>query len=87
MEVINQDIVENVASSNPSFDIPSELQKLLPKIEPLYREAFTLTKIDGLSVAEASKKLGIKESALKVRVHRASKLLKKLIEEDFSAKF
>jgi len=85
-EVYNPEIVENMASSSPSFDIAEEVYKILPKMDPVYREAFKLTKLDGLSVAEASKKLGIKESALKVRVHRASKILKKLVEEDFIEK-
>ncbi len=47
-----------------------------------YREAITLTKIIGLSSKEAACKLGISEVALKVRVHRALKQLKKLLEAE-----
>jgi DNA-directed RNA polymerase specialized sigma24 family protein len=41
-----------------------------------------LTKIIGFSVAEAAEKLGISESLVKVRVHRAIRKLKKMMEAD-----
>lgn len=47
-----------------------------------HREALTLTKIIGLSSREAASKLGISEVTLKVRVHRAIKQLKKLLEAE-----
>jgi RNA polymerase sigma-70 factor (ECF subfamily) len=47
-----------------------------------YREAITLTKIVGFSTTEAASHLGISESALKVRVHRAIGKLRKMMEAD-----
>lgn len=56
--------------------------RLMDSLSPHYREAITLTKIDGLSVAEAAARLSISQSALKVRVHRAIGRLKRLVEAD-----
>lgn len=44
------------------------------------REAIVLTKIVGLSTAEAAARLAISESALKVRVHRGVSRLRRLLE-------
>ena len=41
-----------------------------------------LTKIIGFSIVEAAEKLGISESLVKVRVHRAIRKLRKMMEED-----
>ena len=53
--------------------------------EPLstqHKEVLVLTKIIGLSIAETSEKLGISESAVKVRVHRAIRKLQQSLERD-----
>jgi RNA polymerase sigma-70 factor (ECF subfamily) len=44
------------------------------------RQAILLTKIDGLSVAEASQRTGVSESAIKVQVHRGLKRLARLVK-------
>lgn len=49
---------------------------MLENLKPSYREALTLTKIEGLSQYEAAEKLGISISALSVRVHRAISALR-----------
>jgi RNA polymerase sigma-70 factor (ECF subfamily) len=41
-----------------------------------------LTKIEGLSVAEASQRSGASESAIKVQVHRGLKRLAALVRGD-----
>ena len=41
-----------------------------------------LTKIIGFSIAEAAEKLGISESAVKVRVHRAIRKLQESLGKD-----
>lgn len=51
-------------------------------LSPMLKEAITLTKIIGLTTHEAAIHLSISESALKVRVHRAIKKLKKLLEAE-----
>lgn len=54
-----------------------EAEALLAQLPAGQREAVRLTKLEGLPVEAAARKLGISESALKVRVHRALQLLKK----------
>lgn len=82
----SEDLLANVPSG-ASLDIPEAIRKLVPQIEEINREAFVLTKLRGLSVAETATKLQIGKSAVKVRVHRATKTLKRLIDEDFTGKF
>jgi len=55
---------------------------LFKALKPQHREALTLTKIIGLSCKEAAVQLGVTEVTLKVRVHRAIKQLKKLLEAE-----
>ena len=55
------------------------LMQLLPAD---HREAIRLTRIEGLSTADAAARLCISESALKVRVHRAIRRLARLLEDD-----
>ena len=56
--------------------------RMIASLDEPYRDAITLTKIVGLSSAEAAAELHISEGALKVRVHRAIGRLKKLLEAD-----
>ncbi len=56
--------------------------RLLEALSPQYREAITLTKINGLSTAEAAATLRISEGALKVRIHRAIGRLKRMVEAE-----
>jgi RNA polymerase sigma-70 factor (ECF subfamily) len=56
--------------------------KLMARLSPEQREALTLTKIIGLSNAEAAARLSISEGAVKVRVHRAIGSLTRLMETD-----
>jgi RNA polymerase sigma-70 factor (ECF subfamily) len=50
--------------------------RLLESLPEPHRQALVLTKLIGLSVAEAAEKLGISESLVKVRVHRAIRKLR-----------
>jgi len=56
--------------------------RLLESLSTQHREVLVLTKIIGFSIAEAAEKLGISESAVKVRVHRAIRKLRQLLERD-----
>ena len=62
----------------------SELIKgrLLASLSVQHRDVLTLTKIIGFSTAETAEKLGISESLVKVRVHRAIRKLKQFLEMD-----
>lgn len=52
-----------------------DLQKLLRELPKKKRRAIQCVKLDGLSVAEAAKRCGMSESAVKVNVHRGLKIL------------
>lgn len=56
--------------------------RLLEMLSDQHKEVLVLTKIIGFSVAETAENLGISESAVKVRVHRAVRKLKQLLEKD-----
>jgi RNA polymerase sigma-70 factor (ECF subfamily) len=56
-----------------------ELNALLAELPPDQREAFSMLKLDGLSVEAAAARAGVSVGALKVRAHRAYKSLKRLI--------
>jgi len=59
-----------------------DLHKLLGDLPEAQRTAILLTKIEGLSVAEASARTGASESAIKVQVHRGLKRLAALVRGD-----
>ncbi|MBA3597931.1 MAG: sigma-70 family RNA polymerase sigma factor [Methylibium sp.] len=58
-----------------------DLAKLLDELPEAQRLAIVLTKLQGLSVAEASQRTGASESAIKVQVHRGLKRLAFLVRE------
>jgi RNA polymerase sigma-70 factor (ECF subfamily) len=64
---------------NASNMVALELQALLTKLPSDQREAFSMLKLDGLSVEAASAKTGVSVGAMKVRAHRAYKALKELV--------
>src|SRR5258708_3928304 len=58
-----------------------ELAAVLAKLPSDQRQAFSMLKLDGLSLEAASAKAGVPVGALEVRAHRAYKALKRLIGE------
>lgn len=57
-----------------------DLAVLLQTLPGVQREAIELTKLEGLTVAEASARTGVSESAIKVQVHRGLKRLAALVK-------
>lgn len=57
-----------------------DLGKLLDDLPEAQRQAILLTKVQGLSVAEASQRTGASQSAIKVQVHRGLKRLAALVK-------
>lgn len=51
-------------------------------LQTQFKEALLLTKVVGLSMSEAADRLGISEAAMKVRVHRAIKALRKKLQAE-----
>lgn len=72
--------VEPIASDlAPSDD---EASRLLAALSSDYREAVLLTKFWGFSISESATRLGVSESVIKVRVHRAINKLRRLLEAE-----
>ena len=57
-----------------------DLDRLLRTLPEAQRVAIVLTKVHGLSVAEAAQRTGASESAIKVQVHRGLKRLTVLVK-------
>ncbi|MEM1112815.1 MAG: RNA polymerase sigma factor [Pseudomonadota bacterium] len=73
---------EELAISSQEMEDQLTQGQLIAALSPDYREAITLTKIIGLSSAEAAARLDISEGTLKVRVHRAIGRLKSMLEAE-----
>ncbi|MFM9848051.1 MAG: sigma-70 family RNA polymerase sigma factor [Hyphomicrobiaceae bacterium] len=58
-----------------SAESAHDLQKLLSSLPNKMRRAIECVKLEGLSVAEAARRCGMSESAVKVNVHRGLKAL------------
>lgn len=56
-----------------------DLETLLSELPAAQRRAIVLTKLEGLSVAQAAERSGASESAIKVQVHRGLKRLAALV--------
>ncbi len=69
-----------LAQREPEAGAARDLAVLLAELSPAQRDAIVLTKIEGLSVAEASARTGASESAIKVQVHRGLKKLAALVQ-------
>ncbi len=63
------------------LDISDALEQALDALPEAYREAIQLTKITGLSMAEAATVLGTTPTAMKLRVHRGYKALRDTLEK------
>jgi len=75
---------EILSQTNQQNETESEIIKgrLLNSLSKEYREVLVLTKIIGFSVAETAEKLGISNSLVKVRVHRAIRKLGRMLEAE-----
>lgn len=56
--------------------------EVMAALEPEHREALQLTRMMGFSTAEAARRLGISETALRVRVHRATRAAIRVLEAE-----
>src|SRR6185369_16440135 len=69
LEVCGDDLPEAVAGQHEAGW--SRVLEVLDALPESQREAFSMLKLEGLSVEEASRRAGVSVSALKVRAHRA----------------
>lgn len=56
--------------------------RLLNALAPEYSEALIMTKLQGRSVAEAARSAGVSETAMKSRVHRAVRQVRRELERE-----
>jgi RNA polymerase sigma-70 factor (ECF subfamily) len=81
-EALHDPLDELSDSAHPVVEelpVQRDLLGLLDALPPAQRRAIALTKIEGLSVVEASERCGVSVSALKVQVHRGLKRLTALV--------
>lgn len=77
------DVDEQLLAADPDDGgARRDLQTLLQALPAAQRQAIVLTKLDGLSVAEAAARTGASESAIKVQVHRGLKRLAERVRHD-----
>lgn len=77
------DVDERLLAADPDDrGAGRDLEKLLLQLPAAQSQAIVLTKIEGLSVAEAAARTGASESAIKVQVHRGLKRLAALVRQD-----
>jgi RNA polymerase sigma-70 factor (ECF subfamily) len=77
------DVDERLLASDPDDGgARRDLVTLLRELPAAQSEAIRLTKLEGLSVAEASARTGASASAIKVQVHRGLKRLAALVRQD-----
>ena len=79
-----QGVQEILSQAGRQNEAESEIvsHRLLDSLSDHHREVLVLTKYVGFSVAETAEKLGISESLVKVRVHRAIRKLRHMMEAD-----
>jgi RNA polymerase sigma-70 factor (ECF subfamily) len=75
---------EVLAQAGGEGRVQSEISggRLLESLPEPQREVLVLTKIIGYSGAEAAQQLGISEGAVKLRVHRAIRNLRRMLEKE-----
>ncbi|WP_428355019.1 sigma-70 family RNA polymerase sigma factor [Methyloprofundus sp.] len=67
-----------------SSPVEDEVNKsmVFSMLAPAYRDVLLLTKVAGFTTAEAAEKLGLSESAVRVRVHRGIKETRKILQNE-----
>ncbi len=71
---------EQIADSEG--DALARLEEVLASLPPAQREAFSLLKLEGLSLAAGAARAGTSTGALKLRAHRAYTAIKALLRGD-----
>ena len=73
------------AASSPDPAESLVAGEILTQLDPLHRDALTLTKIAGYSISEAASRAGVSESAMKSRVSRAIRAAEELLDREREA--
>lgn len=70
-----------ISPEEPVHELTGSLEAALGELPAAYREAIQLTRLAGLSMAEAATVSGTTVTAMKLRVHRGYKALRQALEE------
>ncbi|MEM7434267.1 MAG: RNA polymerase sigma factor [Myxococcota bacterium] len=70
------------AHPTPTPEHGLDAATLLSQLDPMYREAIVLTKLNGYTTAEAAALVGVTGTALRTRVHRGLRELSHLLEQE-----
>lgn len=74
----------SVPPAEPGGDaLAPELVEALEGLPPNQREAVVMIQLEGLSVAEAAKRAGVSQGALKVRAHRGYRAMRAVLGTEF----
>ena len=65
------------------FDSPSFVRRAIDKLPENYRTILLLRDIEELDTEETAKQLGVTESVVKTRLHRARQALRGLLDPHF----
>ena len=77
------DVDEALLADAPDEGVPRrDLHGLLRRLPDAQRVAIELTRLEGLSIAEASQRTGASPSAIKVQVHRGLKRLAAFVKRE-----
>jgi RNA polymerase sigma-70 factor (ECF subfamily) len=79
VEQLTDRMPEQLADEEPRSD--SSLADAMAQLPEHQRQAFSMVKLEGLSIEQAADRAGVSVGALRVRAHRAYKALRKLISE------
>ena len=81
LEISNDSAGENSASETDPLHTPETLRQTLAELPDAHRECLVLFYLEGKSGAEAAAALGVSETALRVRLHRARAAMRERLEE------
>ena len=92
-EIAGGDAVDLASNDGTNGEVPFEedegtalqelaacLAPMMRQLPPAYREALTLSDLEGINQAEAAERVGVSLSGMKSRVQRARKQLKAILE-------
>ncbi len=81
LENLSETAPDNSSTENEPLHSPETLRQTLAELPAAHRECLVLFYLEGKSGAEAAATLGISETALRVRLHRARAALRERLEE------
>ncbi|MBI4670449.1 MAG: RNA polymerase sigma factor SigZ [Chloroflexi bacterium] len=78
---LSEDLTENEADAQDALalQLAPSIREMVNTLPPVYREAFLLTEINGLSQVELARQLGISVSGAKSRVQRARAQIRQML--------